>query len=70
MAFSQKTLQKDSSFYDYKWKKPIEEQDNEERKKADRNPITKVIFDTSGADYLEQHFYHNGNLYYQVPFKP
>jgi antitoxin component YwqK of YwqJK toxin-antitoxin module len=69
LLFSQKTTKKDSSWNDREWKSSIEKQDREEREKAKRNPIVKRIYDTLGADYLEQHFYHNGNLYYQVPFK-
>jgi hypothetical protein len=53
---------------DYEWKFTIEKQDDEERRNADHNPIIKKIYDTLGYDYLEQHFYHNGNLYYQVPY--
>ena len=67
--FSQKTIEKDTSRYDYLWKYSIEEQDDEERRKAYSDPIVKKVYDTLGSDYLEQHFYHNGNLYYQVPFK-
>ncbi len=53
---------------DYKWKYTIEKQDDEERRNADYNPIIKKTYDTLGYDYLEQHFYHNGNLYYQIPY--
>jgi len=65
MLFSQKRTQKDTALD----KHSIYLQDMEEHTKANRNPIIKKIYDTLGADYLEQHFYHNGNLYYQVPFK-
>jgi len=69
VLFSQKTMRKESADrYAYKWKAPITDQDSEERRKANMEPIVKRIYDTLGYDYLEQHFYHNGNLYYQVPF--
>lgn len=61
--------QKDSiNKKDIRWKILIEKQDEDERRKADSNVIVKIIYDTLGSDYIEQHFYHNGNLYYQIPF--
>lgn len=69
MLFSQKRAEKDSIECDYQWKKTIEKQDDKARTMAIEYPIVKKIHDTLGADYLEQHFYPNGNLYYQVPFK-
>jgi hypothetical protein len=72
-SFSQKQMriptQKDTLKYDFLWKVSIEEEDKKERMNADANPIVKRIYDTLGSDYLEQHFYHNGNLYYQITFK-
>ena len=70
VLFSQKTVQKDSvDKSDFRWKVQIENLDNEERRKANNDPIVKRVYETLGYDYLEQHFYHNGNLYYQVTFK-
>ena len=55
---------------DYEWKISMVEQDFKDHTKANQDPIVKRIYDVSGnGDYLEQHFYHNGNLYYQVPVK-
>ncbi|MDR0792762.1 MAG: hypothetical protein LBE82_05600 [Chitinophagaceae bacterium] len=70
VLFSQKAVQKDSVDKNaYIWKEPIRQQDNEERRKANMEPIVKRVYDTLGYDYLEQHFYHNGNLYYQITFE-
>ena len=60
---------KDSIQSLFEEKSKISRQDFDERIKADRQPITKVIVDTLNADSLMQYYYHNGNLYYQVTYK-
>lgn len=52
---------------DYESKIGIINQDDKEYMEA-RDPIIRIIHDTLGCDHIEQHFYHNGNLFCQIPF--
>jgi antitoxin component YwqK of YwqJK toxin-antitoxin module len=47
----------------------LSKNDFDEYTKANQVSIVKVILDTLDSDSLVQHFYHNGNLFYQVTFK-
>jgi len=50
-------------------KDSIQRLDQELIREAFKNPIVKYIYDdtTCHCDYIEQHYYSNGQLYWQVP---
>ena len=50
-------------------KDSIQRLDQELVREAFKNPIVKYIYDdtTCHCDYIEQHYYSNGQLYWQVP---
>lgn len=67
--FSQNGKTKENVLTEFEKKTKLQEDDFNERTKANQKPIIKVMVDTLASDSLIQYYYHNGNLYYQVTFK-